>query len=189
MRRSLFAPALLAALALCPALAHADDIRTFTLNATYGLNGASTPAGNITGTLSIDATTGALLSESFSTPFDGYTNTTYFGIGTWDGSQSGTSPNVYFGENAVTPPQYSTQLNLNLFLPTASLVGYNGGSLCTNATPCASAISDINHHTDYNLISGALSTSVAPTPEPSSLVLLGSGAFGLLGLVRRRLHK
>jgi hypothetical protein len=30
--------------------------------------------------------------------------------------------------------------------------------------------------------------SVSPLPEPSSLLLLGSGALGLLGMIRRKLR-
>lgn len=41
-----------------------------------------------------------------------------------------------------------------------------------------------NYLGDYH---GSLSTSMAPTPEPSSIVLLGTGILGAAGIVRRKM--
>jgi hypothetical protein len=44
---------------------------------------------------------------------------------------------------------------------------------------------EYRHHTPYTPISGG-SPSVDPTPEPSSIVLFGSGLLALTGILRRR---
>ncbi|HET7208679.1 MAG TPA: PEP-CTERM sorting domain-containing protein [Candidatus Acidoferrales bacterium] len=54
----------------------------------------------------------------------------------------------------------------------------------TTTDPWTNLDTDVPDHSNDR--AGTLSYNVAPVPEPSTLLLLSSGAFGILGVIRRR---
>jgi hypothetical protein len=77
---------------------------------------------------------------------------------------------------------------LYLFVPDTSLIGYSGGDLCSyDSGDCNAQLSGyLTPTSGVAFVSASLTPEVAATPEPSSLALLGSGALGLAGVLRRK---
>ena len=167
-------------LGLC-GLAHADTINVFTLNAPLA-------NGTATGTVTLDATTGKFTASNISV-------TTSFGSSTFTGaptsvqSQTSYTQNVFGASNSL----YSFSLDI----PLASLVGYTGGSLCSTGALCTGLTAtnaavlglgaDAASTGTLTLLSTTAPAPIAAvTPEPSSLILLGTGVLGLGVLMRRR---
>jgi PEP-CTERM motif len=165
--------------------AHADTISTFTLNNFVFESGATA-----TGIVVIDTTAGQVI--TLDATYQSSSDIENF-IG------------IAFGENDG-PSEYGFvsrdfhELQYFYFeLPVPSLVGYGGSDLCSLDLVCNFYQSGIAQRVIGNndpLQSGALhllstyTTPPAPsslTPEPSSLLLMGSGLIGLAGAFRKKL--
>ncbi len=159
---------LLGAMLLLPVLASADT--------TFTLTGDLTNGGNFSGQLLIQS--GGLTHVSGT-----YTN----------GSYAFTLPASYLGENLGEGnfflidvfPVPAPQFDLSLYIPTTNILTYQGGSLCAlYNNVCATGV--YSHYQDQSLASPAnflhlTATAVSPTPEPSSLALLGTGLLCVTG--------
>ncbi len=63
-----------------------------------------------------------------------------------------------------------------------TLVGFQSGSIESGNV---SGLLDATVY--YTILSGTISAAPSPTPEPSSLALLGTGILGFAGILRKRL--
>jgi hypothetical protein len=158
-------------------VAHADVVTTFVIT-----DGTLASGDAVTGTVTIDTTLGTFVSEDIVTS-DAGTNYVFSGpIGPGNqGSFNGDTQ--YYGDSSYAPPYY-----FDVDLPVASLVGYAGGAICTNASTCPGDYAGgltFASATDFQ----ATGSLVAATPEPGSLIRLGTGTLSLAGAIRRRLQR
>ncbi len=186
MRLSRFLPVAVAVsvLFLSSMAAYADPTTTLNLNGTYVWNSQDYTT---TGTVTFNPVTGALLGVDLS-------------YGNWGGGSAVGFLSDFSLLNGNTYPldiEEAWNLNANqyeapvvdLLLPVNSLIGYNGGNLCTLANQCADqystffALNQPGSFTDGTLSVGG---TLSPTPEPSSVTLLVVGALAMMGLVRVR---
>jgi len=89
--------------------------------------------------------------------------------------------NLNGGQYETTSTQYQ-HLDVQTFVLPSSWNGTNLDSI-TISDPSNTQSADILSALQVNDISG----STSATPEPSSLLLLGSGLVGLAGMVRRKI--
>jgi len=136
--------------------------------------------GTTTGTITIDTTTGTV--DDINLAFAGDPGGAEE-IGTaWD--VFGTPPNA-FVEIEESWSYSDAFYGVDIVLPVDTLVGYAGGSICTKAQPCWDGAYSGFQYGDSQLFSFA-SGDLDDAPEPSSLILFGTGALGLVGFFRRR---
>ena len=144
-------------------IARADTLRTFNFGGASIFYGMAGDTNTLTGTTTVDITTGQVQSISFVA--DGLS---FSGVTAQNGAE------VFVGPS-----------NAAFSFSTSSLIGYDGSTFNLNGandlyvgslTPGATSTTD------------PLPAAAAITPEPGSLLLLSTGLLGFALLFRRKLH-
>ena len=163
-------PLLAVPLLLTSLTAYADTITTF------DAAGMFASGSKLSGQLTIDTTTGVVTSVNLGVT--GPDNLLFTTIG---------------GQSANTPTAGNYHLSLlsgsntfNFELPVGTLVGYTGGLIASTSNPESSGNTSAIFFGNTGTFDYLTSGSVAPTPEPSSVLLLGTGVLGMAGVLRKR---
>ncbi|HLI75729.1 MAG TPA: PEP-CTERM sorting domain-containing protein [Acidobacteriaceae bacterium] len=166
LHNSLFAAAVLLPLSLS---ARADTIKNFSLNS--DLSGGYTAQGQV----SIDVTDGQVVNSFFTVTQNGAVDATFT-----QADYSQPLSGVYLAEFA----DHTDGFTYELLLPNSTLVGYNGGNVCTLGNTCIGYPSGV--YLPSGLGEGALDGTLTPTPEPASFLMLGTGLLAGYLVARRR---
>jgi hypothetical protein len=180
------------AVMLFVATAGADPI-TFSLQDGVFASGAT-----ISGTVTIDTATGSFVSADLIYSELGGSNLTFdqsfFSQATEEVLHNGNFVPVTFGAVAdgpgnpfASPPEVD---ELDLFIPGGSLIGYTGGTLCSDSNFCGGgAGSTVDLRVGITANDDLVTGDFAPVPEPSTLALMFTGvilcAVVVLGRFRR----
>lgn len=181
LRRSVFLAGFVVALLLKAPNAFADEIKSFYVVATsppYFYIPGST---SVLGTITIDTTTGVVDAIDLNIP----NPATEYLVGTDSGVVDPPAINtIYFQEQycAGTAPACQGFGGYNIVIPQDGLVGYDGGFICSTDNPC---LEDNSAYTFGLTTIEYTSGDLEPTPEPSSLLLMLTGALGICAILSR----
>jgi hypothetical protein len=130
---------------------------------TFVATGVTANNSTLSGTVTLDPVSGAFLALnlSVSSPFS-------FSVDILGAFSQGSGETSIVGVSGPNSPQ------ITIDLPTATLAGYAGGSICTGG--CTFNSIAATSETNNSLFT---SGSLTPVPEPASLALAGGALLGL----------
>ncbi len=179
IRGPAFVTGIVAVLLLTASNALADEIKTFDLVAANNTQG--TYSLDLAGWVVIDTTTGVVDSIDLGLGYPWYS------VGTSSGALNAPMDNlidIWQAWCVGQSPACLGFISAGITLPVDSLVGYDGGPICSTEYPCLDGDTSFYYFglNDHAFISGDLE----PSPEPSSLILALTGALGIAAALRRK---